>query len=84
MTRTNLFFCHFNVLWERCVAGVRLVRTRVLTLAVTGVVTVGPVHKLAASGLQLNEVHTLTEEVAPRQIRGQVRDESLLSPPTCS
>ena len=57
-----------------------MLRTRVLTLAVTSVVTVGPVHKLAASGLQVNQVHTLTEEVAPRQIRGEVRASSLCPP----
>ena len=46
-------------------AGVCQVRTGVLTVTVTGVVTVGPLHKLAASRLQVNQVHTLTEEVAP-------------------
>ena len=52
-------------------AGVGLVRTRVFTVTVTSVVTVGPLHKLAASRLQVNQVHTLTEEAAPEQISGQ-------------
>ena len=50
------------------VAGVCLIRTRVFTLADTSVVTVGPLHKLAASRLQVNQVDTLTEEVTPEQI----------------
>ena len=54
------------------VAGVSLIRTRGFTLAVTSVVTVCPLHKLASPGLQLNQVHTLTEEVTPEQIRGRV------------
>ena len=52
-------------------AGVGQVRTRVVTVTVTGVVTVGPLHKLAASRLQVNQVHTLTEEVAPEHISAQ-------------
>ena len=47
------------------VAGVGLIRTRVLTLTVTVVVTAGPLNKLTASCLQVNQVHTLTEEVTP-------------------
>ena len=53
------------------VAGVCLIRTRVFTLAITRIVAASPLHKLAASRLQVNQVHTLTEEVAPEQISGQ-------------
>ena len=45
-----------------------LIRTRVLTLTVTVVVTAGPLNKLTASCLQVDQVHTLTEQVAPKQI----------------
>ena len=50
------------------VAGVCLIRTRVFTLAITSVVAASPLHKLAASRLQVNQVNTLTEEVTPDQI----------------